>query len=104
MEDWFLVAGGVVRVVLKEGSAGNALSAWKKKAQTLVAKINTNNVQSMIAGVQTDTFVDGSDILFHWRVAENNVPASTAGSSPEKKSLRRFQRKMVCFASGWIAK
>lgn len=57
----------------------------------------------MLAGLQLSTFSPGSDDLFHWHVAANNVPMDNNDTSPEKNALRYFKRKSLRFASGWVA-
>ena len=55
----------MARVVLREASAGKSLSAWKDDARIAIARMDVNGLQTMIAGLQQDTFAPGSDSLFH---------------------------------------
>ena len=98
VKDWYFAAGGVARIVMKEASVGRSLSAWKEDAMTAIANTDVNGLQTMIVGLQHDTFSPRSDSLFHWHVDEKNVRALRSVFSPEKRRLRRFLRKMVCFA------
>ena len=99
--EWFRVAGGVARTVLKLASEGTSLQAWMEQVVTTTKDLNVDRVERMVAGLQPDTFSPGSDRLFHWHVEESCL--NTNSLSPEKQALRRFKRKIVCFASNWVA-
>ena len=98
MKEWFLAVGGVARTVVKRASEGFHLQDWKAEALEVISKMET---EGMILGLLQGTFAQGSDSLFHWQVDE--AYARKKGNSPEKKALRRFKLKALCFASDWVA-
>ena len=101
VEEWFSVAGGVARTVLKLASEGTSLEDWKAQVINNTKSLDVDVLEVMVAGLQMDTFPPGSDTLFHWSVVEKCL--ETNSLSPEMKALMRFKRKIVCFASDWVA-
>jgi hypothetical protein len=103
VEKWFLKAGGVARTVLKLSSEGLTLEAWVEKVRPKIVNMKYDKLKTMLAGLQLNTFSPGSDDLFHWYVAVDNVPSDNNDTSPVKTALRHFKRKSLRFASGWVA-
>jgi hypothetical protein len=103
VEKWFSKAGGVARTVLKLSSEGLTLEAWVEKVRPKIVNMKYNKLETMLAGLQLNTFSAGSDDLFHWYVAVDNVPSDNNDTSPVKTALRHFKRKSLRFASGWVA-
>jgi hypothetical protein len=103
VEKWFSKAGGVARTVLKLSSEGLTLEAWVEKVHPKIVHVKYSILKAMIAGLQLNTSSAGSDDLFHWYVAANNVPMDSNDTSPEENALRRFKRKSLRLASGWVA-
>jgi hypothetical protein len=102
VEEWFSKAGDLARMVLKLSSDGLTLKDWVQRVRTKIYQAELSTLCHMIAGLQFGTFALRSDDLFHWHVAATNVPLVNNGCSLEKKALRRFKRKMVRFALGWV--
>ncbi|CAK0731525.1 hypothetical protein CVIRNUC_000006 [Coccomyxa viridis] len=99
VSEWFSWAGGSARACLKInkdcGSAG--LAAWTSDIKDLLGNISTDGLLAMIRCDGLDTYVESSDRIFHWVLAEGL--SEPKACSPQAFRLRRYTKKCVRFAS-----